>query len=235
MTEYTTHAQLDIRELDNLYLATIGGVDYYEERWIVKQQDGRRCCVGRASDWPLIEVRAHNAELTALLTASERHSVEAECHVAELLTRLSGYQEHIAALEVALAETQSPAITAPEAETAEQAFVQAAAPIDAPTPALADEILSPDTRRKCPYCNERPKLSGMQAHMERRHPDQVQVAVVAVPTPPSIALSLGEAPWRCAQCQTATHARSIEQPAFCIRCVVAATDTHTTNGHQVAA
>lgn len=232
----------DIRDLDFLFLATIGGRDYYEQRLILRIDGQKRDVVGRSSDWPLIEVRAHNAELTALLTASERHSVEADCHVAELLARLSGYEEHIAALEQALAENEPPPALPPaDVAQAEQAFLASIALLEAPTPAAADEILSPDTRRKCPYCRERPKLIGMQAHIERKHPEQI--TVVAVPTPaaapavsvPPIALELGEPPWRCAQCQGTTHARSIEQPAFCIRCVVAAVDAHTTNGHQVAA
>lgn len=97
---------------------------------------------------------------------------------------------------------------------------------------------SPNDRRKCPYCSNRPKLSGMQAHIERRHP--AQTTVVAVPTPlatvaPPAALSLGEAPWRCASCELSTHARSLKDPALCIKCVVAQADSALSNGHAVAA
>lgn len=111
MNEYTTHAQLDIRELDNLFLETIDGADYYEVRQIVRRSNGVRSVIGRASDWPMIRVCAQLAERTALLTASERRSVEADCHVVELLSRLSAFEHeiqsksaHIAALEAALSE-----------------------------------------------------------------------------------------------------------------------------------
>lgn len=240
MNEYTT---TDVRDLDCVPLARIGGCQYYETRSIVKDDGQTREIVGRASDWPLIkltaenaELRAQNTELTHLLVASEERSIDADCQVVELITQRSIFQEHIAALEQALAETQPAQITPPEAESAEAAFAEATAPMDAPTPAetAASAMVSPDTRRKCPYCNERPKLIGMQAHMERKHPDRVEVAIVAAPTPP-LALALGEAPWHCAQCQTNTHARSLERPAFCIRCVVSATDAQLSNGHQVAA
>lgn len=257
MSEYTTHE--GARDLDWLYLATIAGVDYYEQRLILRIDGGQRGIVGRASDWPLIELRARNAELTQLLTKSEQRSVEADCHVVELLSRLSGYQEHIAALEACLTEAlPREQITAPEAETAEMAFVTAAAPSE---PAAPSEILSPDTRRKCPYCRERPKLIGLQAHMERKHPDQVEVAIIAArAAPPAWACatcgsserrSIGDPtrcktclrasmpkvhvapidlPFRCGTCGSDTHARSVSDPARCIRCVVALTDTALTNG-----
>ncbi len=101
MEHFTT---TDARDLDWLFLGTVAGADYYEQRLILKVDGQQRAVVGRASDWPLIELRARNAELVSLLRASEQRSVEADCHVSELLTRLSVYQEHIAALEAAIGE-----------------------------------------------------------------------------------------------------------------------------------
>jgi len=261
MSEYTTHQ--DARDLDWLYLATIAGADYYEQRLVLRIDGQERQIVGRASDWPLIELRAQNAELTQLLTKSEQRSVEADCHVVELLSRLSGYQEHIAALEACLTEAlPREQITAPEAETAEMAFVTAAAPSE---PAAPSEIVSPDARRKCPYCRERPKLRDLQAHMERKHADQVEVAVIAeMAAPPAWACatcgsserrSIGDPtrcktclrasmpavhvapidlPFHCGTCGSDTHARSVSDPARCIRCVVEAVEP-VANGRLVGA
>lgn len=100
--DLTTH--VDVRDLDRVYLDTIGGCDFYELRQIVKLDNGKQTVIGRASDWPIIAAHARNAELQLLLTASERRSVEADCHVAELIARIGVYQEHIAALEAALGE-----------------------------------------------------------------------------------------------------------------------------------
>jgi hypothetical protein len=234
MNEYTT----DVRELDNLYLATIAGVDYYEVRQVVRRENGVRSIVGRASDWPLIKLTAENAELAALLVASEGRSVEADCHVAELLARLSAYEEQITALEAEKAEQAFKAVAA-DLKAQPTEFVEA--PIPAPIEQLVKRLqapksapgaeLSTDVRRKCPYCTSRPKVVGLQAHIERAHPEHV--TVVAVPTVPPIALELGEPPWRCAQCHTDAHARSLKDSARCIRCVVEAAE-HT-NGHLLAA
>lgn len=230
MNEYIT---TDIRDLDSLPLGKVHGSHYYEQRLVLRiAPDGTRAIVGKASDWPLIKLQAENAELTMLLVVSEERSIDADCHVSELVGRISCYERHIAALEQALAETQPPPQIAPaEAESAEAAFVQVAAPVlrdgkvscdhpgcDArvkprglpthkrqahgvaglighkgktPDPSL-------DERRKCPHCTARPKMEGMRAHIERKHPEQI--TVVAAPTPAHIleALSLGERPWRCA-------------------------------------
>lgn len=242
MHEYTTP---DIRDLDCLYLATIGGADYYELRSVVRRQDGVQTLIGRASDWPLIAARAQLAELTALLTASERRSVEADCHVVELLARLDAYEAHIAAIEAALTEAAAER-TAAEIAAAPTVFVVE------PVPPQVEQLVarlkspateSPDTRRKCSHCNARPKLAGMQAHIERTHPDQVQVArpggragVAAPPTAAApIALELGEAPWRCASCGKDAHARSLERPAICKKCLAESVDAHLSNGHLAAA
>lgn len=215
MNEYTT----DVRDLDNLFLETIGGDDYYEVRQIVRRANGVRSVIGRASDWPMIRVCAQLADRTALLIASERRSVDADCHVVELLTRLSAYAEHIAALEAALAEATL--ITDPEAETAEQAFVERV------------EIVK-DGKVPCDECDARVWPRGLTNHKRLKHrasaPD-----VAATPVHIREALELPESPWRCELCHEHTHARSLQQPALCIRCVVEAVDHANGNGHQVAA
>jgi hypothetical protein len=115
MNEYTT----DVRDLDNLYLATIANTDYYEVRQIVKVANGRRETVGRASDWPIIQRDAQIAELSWLIASQERGRAEQDVLMVELACRLSAFEDelanattqignlkaHIAALEAALAET----------------------------------------------------------------------------------------------------------------------------------
>lgn len=230
MNEYTT----DARELDTLYLATIGGVDFYEVRQIVKQDAGGRSVVGRGSDWPIISRDAQIRELTALLTASEARSVEADTHCAELISRQTGYLDHIAALEAALSR-ELPSIAKQDAAQAEQpapavgpgACVQAAAPIE-PAEMAKDGKIPCDW----PGCDARVKPQGIGAHKARQH--GYRVASPPPPTPP-IALELPELPWRCANpsCSGA-HARSVSDPAHCIRCVVEALAPYT-NGHQAVA
>jgi DNA-directed RNA polymerase subunit RPC12/RpoP len=247
----------DVRDLDCLFLATIGGVDYYETRQIVKQDNGVRSVVGLASNWPLISRDARITELTQLLTASEQRSVEADCHVAELLARLSNYEEQIEPPIVgqihADADSES-AFIAPVSAVA--ARDDGKIPCDFPgcldwvkprgLPAhkrqahgvvgttghhpsmAADQSPETDARRKCPYCRLRPLIIGMDAHIARAHPKQP-------PIEPPIALALGDAPWRCSACHTDAHARSLKDPARCIRCVVASADAAHTNGHLAAA
>jgi hypothetical protein len=223
MNEYTT---TDVHDLDCVPLARIGGETYYELRQIVRDNGVRREVAGRASEWPLIEARAQRDEYAALLVASEERSIDADCQVVELLTRIDAYAQHIAALEAALAEAALPRITPPEAEIVEQAFVQAVS-----APAAPD-----DGRIPCDYpgCDARIKPRGLLNHKRLAHGQALAAPAPAPVTPPEIALELGEAPWRCAQCHLDTHTRSIERPAFCIRCVLAAIEPHT-NGHQVAA
>jgi hypothetical protein len=238
MNEYTT----DLRELDNLYLATIGGVDFYETRQIVKQDNGVRSVVGRASDWPLIQRDAQIRELTALLTAIERGRAEMDISYVEQACRLSAYKDelddavaatliykaHIAALEAALAETQPPALPPSDVAQAEAAFVASIALLEAPK----------DSRVACdhPGCETRVWPRGVKLHKKRMHGTTLTEPATPDPQvlPAPIALELGEPPWRCAQCSSATHARSLKEPSLCIKCVVAAIEPHT-NGHQVAA
>jgi hypothetical protein len=79
-------------------------------------------------------------------------------------------------------------------------------------------------RKKCPHCRVRPLITGMNAHIARAHPERL--SVVAAPTPPPRI----DAPWRCAQCNTDAHARSLKDPALCIRCVVAHADLASFEG-----
>jgi hypothetical protein len=261
----------DIRELDNLYLATIGGIDFYETRQIVRHENGVRSVVGRASDWPVIKLQAEKAELTWLVTSIERARAEQDVSMVEQACRLAAYKDelddavaaigiykaHIAALEQALSETALPRITPPEAETAEAAFVAAAAPtefVPMPIPPqvaqLVERLRTPrsertvdiDGRVACdhPGCDARLKPRGLLNHKRLAH----KVRTTDAPTPPlaplapvitPIALELGERPWLCATCHESTHVRSIERPAICIRCAVRQANAVFTNGHQVAA
>jgi hypothetical protein len=259
----------DVRELDNLYLATIGGVDFYEVRQIVKMDNGVRSVVGRASDWPLIQRDAQIRELTWLVTSIERARAEqdvahveqacrlaaTEDQLAGAVTEIGNLKAHITALEAALAETQPPQITPPEAETAEAAFVQAAAPtefVPMPIPPqvaqLVERLKTPRSERTadidgkiaCDYpgCDARVKPRGLLNHKRLAHGATLATpAAPAAPlqSAPEIALELGDAPWRCADCHESTHARSLKDPARCIRCVVAQADAHLSNGHEIAA
>jgi len=246
----------DVRDLDCLFLATIGGADYYEVRQIVRSAGGVRSVVGRASDWPLIHRDARITELTTLLTASEQRSVEADCHVAELLARLSACEEQIAAAAPAEKAEESPAAPA------QLRHDDGKIPCDHPgcldwvsprglgihkrkahgivgetghKPSMAaDQSHSQDKQKKCPYCRSRPKLSGLDAHIAREHPEHTTIVAVATHAPP-IVLALGERPWACDRCHESTHARSLKDPALCIRCVVASADAAHTNGHLAAA
>lgn len=236
----------DVRDLDCVYLATIAGDDYYELRQIARQSGGVRAVVGRASDWPIIQAKAQIRELTALLTASERRSVEADCHVAELLARLSAYEELFALTPAAPTPTPTTPrddgkipCDHPDCLDWIKPRGMAAHKRQAHGISIIGTVKSTPTktetggRKKCPYCKERPKAIGLQAHIERRHPEHIPV--VAAPAPVPIALALGEAAWRCDACHESTHARSLKEPALCIRCVAAQADAALTNGHQVAA
>jgi hypothetical protein len=266
----------DIRDLDCLYLATIGGCDYYETRQIVKVDNGVRRVVGLASAWPVIQRDARIAELTALLVASERRSVEADCYVVELTARLSAYDELFALhppaeppIEPPIESPIEPAAPAaresPDVRLALDRCTDGRIPCDypgcldwvkprglpihkrqahgvsttgvasTPAPAAPDADSAPPLRRKCPYCTERPKAVGLQAHIARRHPEQTTVIAVPTPTITPIALALGERPWECDHCHESTHARSLAQPTLCIRCVVLTADTILSNGHLAAA
>jgi hypothetical protein len=244
---------LDVRDLDCLYLATIGGADYYETRQIVRSAGGVRSVVGLASDWPLIQRDARITELTALLVASEQRSVEADCHVAELLARLSAYEA-----QIAIAPAADEAVE-PMAEMA-QLREDGKIPCDHPgclhwvdprglgihkrkahgvigktghrASMAADQSPSVDERRKCPYCRLRPLIIDMDAHIARAHPEHL--AIVERAAGP-IAIALGDAPWRCDHCHESTHAWSLKDPALCIRCVVASADAPLTNGRLAAA
>jgi hypothetical protein len=243
----------DVRDLDCLHLATIGGVDYFETRQIVKMDNGVRSVVGLASAWPLIQRDARIGELTALLVASERRSVEADCHVSELIARLSAYEELFAVTPAAAPLSTETPLQNQERMFAEQAAINAgAAACDhcdwrghpkglAPhkkrahgvagrighKPISADD---PNTRRKCPHCDERPKAVGLDAHIKRKHPEHTTAAAA-----PPIAIALGEAPWRCASCGTDTFARSVADPTICKKCLIARTDGALSNGHLAAA
>jgi hypothetical protein len=234
----------DVRDLDCLFLATIGGVDYYETRQIVKQDNGVRSVVGLASNWPLISRDARITELTQLLTASEQRSVEADCHVAELLARLSSYEEQIASaaaevVEVVERRPEDGKIPCdhpgcldwikPRGMAAHKRQAHGVVGTTGHHPSMAADQ-SPETgaRRKCPYCRLRPLIIGMDAHIARAHPKQP-------PIEPPLARALGEPPWRCGSCGKDTHARSTAHPALCIKCVVASADAAHTNGHLAAA
>lgn len=209
----------DVRDLDCLYLATIGGADYYELRQVVKEENGRRTVIGRASEWLLIEARAQRDEYAALATTSAQQAAESEIHCAELISRLSAYEEHIAALEAALNETAAaaPSLTPPEAERAEQAFVEVAQPSSPAHP--------------CPDCGKTfATEKALGGHRGRMHGAYKQAVAPAAPD-----LALVEPPWRCANpdCKGA-HARSLKDPRLCFACANAEV-TAPLNGHLVAA
>jgi hypothetical protein len=238
----------DVRDLDCLYLATIGGCDYYETRQIVRSDNGVRSVVGLASDWPIIQRDVRIRELTALLVASERRSVEADCHVAELLARLSAYEELFAVtpmaagvevVEVARDDGKIPC-DHPDcldwvkprglaAHKRQAHGISITGALSASKAALGADS-APPMRRKCPYCNERPKVVGLDAHIKRKHPNE---ALASTDAPP-IAIAPIETPWRCASCGGDAHARSLKDPNLCIRCVVAHA-VPLTNGHLAAA
>ena len=240
----------DVRDLDCLFLATIGGADYFETRQIVRSDNGVRSVVGLASDWPLIQRDARINELTALLVASERRSVEADCHVSELLARLSAYEELVAVspkaepMATAAAAASSAGAAAcdhcdwrghPKGLAPHKKRAHGVAGEIGHKPSKAADQWPENERKKCPYCRLRPLVVGMDAHIARAHPEHAPIVAVPTPTPASIAIALGEAPWRCDHCHESTHARSLKVPALCIRCVISAADAAATNGHLAAA
>ena len=239
-----SHSTTDVRDLDCLFLATIGGADYFETRQIVRSDNGVRSVVGLASDWPLIQRDARIAELTALLVASERRSVEDDCHVAELIARLSAYEELFAVSPAAELQA-APAAPAPPQLRPDDGRIPCDYPgcLDKVWPrglalhkkrahGIVGEIghKSAGGQKKCPYCAARPKAIGLDAHIKRAHPEHTTAAAA-----PPIAIAPIEAPWRCDHCHESTHARSLKVPALCIRCVISAADAAVTNGHLAAA
>ncbi len=85
--------------------------------------------------------------------------------------------------------------------------------VPTPAPAAADE------RRKCPHCNQRPKVQGMQEHIAREHQPHEPMM--------EIANDLG---WRCAEKGCAgAFTRDLHDPTHCTRHT-----SRSTNGHTAA-
>jgi hypothetical protein len=188
-------------------LATIGGAAYYELAIVVRRQDNRSTIIGLMADWPILHRNIRIAELERLVAALQRQTAESEHHCQELIARNEDLARQLA-----------------EAQRVPPAVAAAATGIE-PTKAPTDK------RKKCPYCNARPKAGGLQAHLDREHPNRPP-DIVAVPSEPEPAIVLADPPWRCASCDKNTFARSVADPSRCISCVA---HEAPTNGHAVAA
>lgn len=223
--DITTLAHLTGRESDATLLGTIAGAAYHEICYVLKTEaDGSHQIVGRASDWPLIQLRAKNAELGALLTAETAHAAQAEQHVAELLAKQDAAEQHVAALRAELDQ---------------------AALIPPAMAAAATGLVVEPAQLTCPDCPKRFGTSqALAVHRTRAHGTQgtrkkatKERATKKQPAPlPSIPLTpvlLTDNPaWRCAACHQATFARSLRNPDYCQRC---AKDLPlaSTNGHAL--
>lgn len=164
------HSTTDVRDLDCLYLATIGGCDYFETRQIVRQENGVRRVVGLASAWPVIEARAQRDEYASFVAAFARMQADADNQLLEARAREHTYLDHIAALEACLAE-QAAAQTAADIAAHPTEFV--VEPVPPQVEALVTRLTQPrdDGRIPCdhPGCMDWVKPRGLPAHKRQAH------------------------------------------------------------------
>lgn len=192
MTIITLH-DLTARETDSVLLGTIAGVEYHEMRYVMrKDASGTHQIVGRASDWPLIQLRAENAEQAALLIAATQQAEQADALALAAQSRLSELEAQLAALR---AELDQAALIPP-------ALAAAATGLEI-TPALVEPQLL-----QCPDCVKQfGSNQALGSHRSRAH--GYRAAAVESPT---------EADWLCATCGK-PGTPSINEPARCKRCV----------------
>lgn len=226
MADYITLHDLTSREKDAILLGRIGGSTYHEVSYVLKtDSNGTHQIVGRASDWPLIQLRAENTEQAALLIAATQHAEQADQHVVELLARLEAAEQERAALRAELDQ---------------------AALIPPAMAAAATELMIETVLLSCPDCAKQFSTSqALGVHRTRMHSVS---AVEAAPDPawlcaechkpgtPSVneptrckacvrssvrAITLlPDAPgWRCADLTcTHAHSRSLRNPDYCTHC-----------------
>jgi len=81
-------------------------------------------------------------------------------------------------------------------------------------------IMGTPVHRKCPHCNARPTMDGLQAHIAREHP----TIAASIPLIMEHANDLG---WRCAESGCAgAFTRDLHDPAHCTQHAM-----RSTNGH----
>lgn len=193
--DYITLAQLTSREPDATLLARIAGSTYHEVCYILKTDaDGSHQIVGRASDWPTIELRAENAELEALLNAATRQAEASDALALTLRAQLDA------------AETR---------ETALRAELDQAARIPPAMAAAATGLVVEPPLVTCPDCPKQFATSqALGAHRHRAHGYRAEI-VEAAPE--------SDAPdWTCATCHK-PGTPSVNEPDRCKRCVRAVT------------
>jgi len=195
MADYITLRDLTACEQDAVLLGCVGGATYHEVSYVLKTDaDGNHQIVGRASDWPLIHLKAENAEQAALLIAATRHAEQADQHVVELLARLEAAEQERAALRAELdqAARLPPALAA------------------AATGLVVEPELLP-----CPDCPKRFATSqALGSHRHRAHGYRAEGADT-----PTIAPAAPDATtWRCAECGK-PGTPSVNEPDRCKSCV----------------
>jgi hypothetical protein len=192
--DITTLAHLTAREPDAALLGTIAGAEYHEIRYVLKTEaDGSHQIVGRAGDWPLIQLRAEKTELEALLTAETAHAAQAEQHIAELLVKQDAAEQHVARLR---AELDQAALIPPRVAAAATGLV------------VVERVLF-----SCPAC---PKQFGsnqaLAVHRTRAHGERAETKAIESPAEPPASV------WTCATCKQ-PGTPSINEPDRCKSCV----------------
>lgn len=200
-------------------LATVDSTDYRAVHVVFAWDAGGVPAIYcRYQDWaatPAARLADAARQIAELGDTLERWAAETLAQT----QRATVAEARIKELEQQLAET-------PRQNQERMVHAQSAA-LDTPpgTPAAADPVPCPDCGAT--FKNER----ALRMHQQRTH----QGMVAGKKMSPAPAIVLPEAPWRCAECHESTHARSLKDPALCIRCVVTQTDAQLANGHEIAA
>lgn len=210
MTNYITLHDLTSREKDAVLLGRIAGSEYHEVSYVLRTDaSGAHQIVGRASDWPLIQLRAENTEQAALLIAATQQAEQADALALAAQSRLVELEAQVLALRAALIP---PALAAAATGLAVE-------------PARAELQLL-----QCPEC---PKQFGskqaLATHRANKHGYRNPGSVA--PTPMA-ALARENGGWRCANksCPGA-FTRSMKNEDYCTECAKTQ-PIGSSNGHE---
>lgn len=215
MADYITLRDLTSQEKDAVLLGRVGGATYHEVSYILKTDaDGTHQIVGRASDWPLIQLRAENAEQAALLIAATAHAEQADQHVVELLARLEAAEQQHTALRAEL----------DQAARIPPAMAAAATGLEI-SPVLVEPLVD------CPEAGCGKQFKNAQAvvmHRQRMHG-----YVSPEPRARQAMITQDDPAWRCANptCKGA-YTRSLKNPEYCKLCA-RLQPLESANGHAL--
>lgn len=196
----TTLHELTSCEQDAVLLGRIAGSAYHEVSYILRTDpNGNHQIVGRASDWPLIQLRAENAEQAALLIAATQQAEQADALALTLRAQLDAAEARERALR---AELDQAALIPPRMAAAATGLV------------VEPFVMCPEAGCGKQFKN----AQAIIMHRQRAHGYR---AAADAPTQESDAST-----WLCATCGK-PGTPSVNEPQRCKRCVrnVALMDT----------